>query len=109
MTITPTQKSAIEEVLDAILAVTGSPRKRQVAAMFLELVDRKDWPQYFEVIPEPRCLNGVRASLEKNRYKGPLDAYTDMSLVFWNALFYNESDSVIASDARTLKVRLRSL
>lgn len=49
MTITSVQKSAIEELLDALLAVTGAPRKRQVAAMFLDLVDRKDWPQYYEV------------------------------------------------------------
>jgi chromatin structure-remodeling complex subunit RSC1/2 len=34
-----------------------------------------------------------------------MDAYTDLSLVFWNALYYNEETSQIASDAETLKVR----
>lgn len=29
-----------------------------------------------------------------------------MSLVFWNALFYNEPKSQIALDAETLKVRV---
>lgn len=33
-------------------------------------------------------------------------AYTDLSLIFWNALFYNEADSQIALDAATLKVPL---
>lgn len=42
--------------------------------------------------------------MDKNRYKDPLHAYTDLSLVFWNALFYNEPGSQIASDADTLKV-----
>ncbi|KAJ7474229.1 hypothetical protein FB451DRAFT_1398217 [Mycena latifolia] len=46
--------------------------------------------------------------LEKNRYKDPLDAYTDLSLVFLNALFYNEPDSQIALDAQTLKDLLES-
>ena len=32
-------------------------------------------------------------------------AYTDLSLIFWNALFYNEAGSQIALDAGTLKVR----
>lgn len=42
--------------------------------------------------------------LQKGRYKEPLDVYTDLSLVFWNALFYNEPGSQIALDAETLKV-----
>jgi chromatin structure-remodeling complex subunit RSC1/2 len=70
--------------------------------MFLELVDRADWPQYFEVIPEPRCFNNIRSSLEKNRYKDALDVYTDLSLVIWNAMYYNEPDSQISHDAGTL-------
>lgn len=61
-------------------------------------------PSPAQVIPEPRCLNGIRANIDKNRYKDPLDAYTDLSLVFWNALFYNEPGSQIASDAQTLQV-----
>ncbi|KAF7355663.1 hypothetical protein MSAN_01484100 [Mycena sanguinolenta] len=108
MGLTAAQKKDIEDVLEALKSVTGSPRKRQLAAMFLELVDRDDWKDYYEVIPEPRCLNGIQAMLEKNRYKTPLDAYTDLSLVFLNALFYNEPDSQIAEDAQTLKARLES-
>ncbi|KAJ7677990.1 hypothetical protein DFH06DRAFT_1422389 [Mycena polygramma] len=108
MGVTGAQKKAIEEVLAALLAATGSPRKRQLAGMFLELVDRDDWPEYYEVIPEPRCLSNIQTMLEKNRYKDPLDAYTDLSLVFLNALFYNEPDSQIAMDAKTLKNLLES-
>ena len=121
MAITPTQTKAMLEIINLILTTTGH-RKRQVAAMFLELVDRTDWPQYYEVgclsyricrlvshcsqvIPEPRCLNNIKAGIEKNRYKDALDVYTDLSLVFWNALFYNEPDSQIGLDAQTLKVR----
>ena len=37
-----------------------------------------------------------------------MNAYTDLSLVFWNALFYNEPGSQIALDAETLKVSHRS-
>ncbi|KAJ7871259.1 hypothetical protein B0H13DRAFT_2061176 [Mycena leptocephala] len=83
MGITAAQKKAIEEVLTALTS-------------------------YYEVIPEPRCLNGIQTMLEKNKYKDPLDAYTDLSLVFLNALFYNEPDSQIAMDAQTLKGILES-
>ena len=43
--------------------------------------------------------------MTKNRYKDARDVYTDISLVFWNALYYNEPGSQIADDALTLKVR----
>ncbi|KAJ7139124.1 hypothetical protein C8R44DRAFT_847280 [Mycena epipterygia] len=108
MGVTAAQKKAIEEVLGALIFATGPPRKRQLAGMFLELVDRHDWPEYYEVIPEPRCLNNIQTMLENNRYKDPLDVYTDLSLVFLNALFYNEPDSQIAMDAQTLKNLLES-
>ncbi|KIJ60553.1 hypothetical protein HYDPIDRAFT_117086 [Hydnomerulius pinastri MD-312] len=103
MAITPAQKAAIDEIIDMLIAATPARGKRQLSGMFMDLVDRADWPEYYEVIPEPRCINGVRSSVEKNRYKDPLNAYTDLSLVFWNAIFYNEPGSQIAGDAETLK------
>ncbi|KAF8627275.1 hypothetical protein AX17_006320 [Amanita inopinata Kibby_2008] len=103
MTLTFAQKCAIEEVMNAIVSATGPRGKRQLSAMFMGLVDRAEWPQYYEVIPEPRCLSSVREGVEKGRYKGATDVYTDISLVFWNALYYNEPSSQIAGDAETLK------
>ncbi|PPQ87841.1 hypothetical protein CVT25_009493 [Psilocybe cyanescens] len=108
MPITPAQKSAMEEVISAILAVQAPRGRRQLAGMFTELVDRTSWPQYYEVIPEPRCLKNIQTGIAKGRYKEATDVYTDLSLVFWNALFYNEADSQIALDAKTLKDLLES-
>ena len=122
MPITHAQSTAILEVINIILAAMSTKGKRQLAGMFLELVDRTDWPQYYEVrvdnisrqkmvhnhlnqiIPEPRCLNAIKSGVEKGRYKEATDVYTDLSLVFWNALFYNEPTSQIGSDAKILKV-----
>ncbi|KAM6497751.1 hypothetical protein JOM56_005699 [Amanita muscaria] len=108
MTLTPAQKSAIEEILGTVIATTGPRGKRQISAMFMDLVDRKAWPHYYEVVPEPRCLNNIRDGMSKNRYKDARDVYTDISLVFWNALYYNEPGSQIASDAQTLKSLLET-
>ena len=51
-------------------------------------------------------MNNIKSGIEKNRYRDALDVYTDLSLVFWNALFYNEPESQIGVDAQTLKVRV---
>ncbi|KAF5376880.1 hypothetical protein D9615_007241 [Tricholomella constricta] len=108
MPLTSFQTAAAMEVLNIILSMTATKGKRQLAGMFLELVDRTDWPQYYEVIPEPRCLNNIKNGIEKGRYKDAADIYTDISLVFWNALFYNEPTSQIAMDAKTLKATLET-
>jgi len=141
MPLDPVKKTAIGEVIDALLGMQAPRGKRLLCGMFMDLVDRVDWPHYYEVnfwfgasfvyplhplfcflffiftlmyffgpfffdqvIPEPRCINNIKGGLEKGRYKEPSDVYTDLSLVFWNALFYNEPGSQIALDAETLKV-----
>ncbi|TFL01460.1 hypothetical protein BDV98DRAFT_530258 [Pterulicium gracile] len=103
MSLSAEQRSAIEDVLYAITNVTGTKPKRNLSLMFKELVDRKDWPDYYQTIPEPRCLDGIHSSLQKKEYKTPAEAYDDISLIFWNALFYNEPESLVVKDAQTLK------
>lgn len=50
MPITSAQKAAIEEVITRITSMHSSERRKyQLAGMFLELVDRKDWSEYYEV------------------------------------------------------------
>lgn len=53
MPITPDQKTAMDQVLAAILVATAPRGKRQLSAMFMELVDREEWPQYYEVRLSP--------------------------------------------------------
>ena len=126
MPVNAAQKNAIEEVIRALTSATSRRAKRRLADMFLDLVDRDSWPEYYEVrwraashrelynliyaavkvIPQPRCINGVKASLAQNKYKDPLDAFQDLQLVFLNALYYNEPGSQISKDASTLKVSL---
>ncbi len=50
MAVTAAQKTAIEEVIDAIKTTTAPPKnKRILCQMFLDLVDRETWPEYYEV------------------------------------------------------------
>ncbi|GBE78547.1 hypothetical protein SCP_0114360 [Sparassis crispa] len=106
MPITAPQKHEIDDVINVLFNASSARGKRRLADMFLELVDRQSWPEYYEVIPEPRCLDGIKATLEKNKYKDPLNVYNDLNLVFLNALYYNEESSQISKDARTLKAML---
>ena len=64
--LTPAQKQAITEVHEAVNNATGH-RKRRLAAMFLDTVDREVYPSYYEAIPNPRALEPIRINIEKNK------------------------------------------
>ncbi|KDQ17463.1 hypothetical protein BOTBODRAFT_29646 [Botryobasidium botryosum FD-172 SS1] len=108
MAITEVQKTAIKSVLHDIYSYTSSPggRGRELHKMFDELPDRTTWKEYYAVIPEPRCLDGVKATFEKGAFNDPLELFSDISLVFSNALHFNEEGSVIYKDANILKALL---
>ena len=48
MTITPAQKSAIEDVVDVLRTATSPKKKRSLSELFLELVDKDTWSNYYE-------------------------------------------------------------
>lgn len=104
MPISPAQKTAIEEVINKLKSVTqGGRYKRSLIDAFLDLPDRESYPDYYGVIPLPRCINTVSQNLAKDEYDNCLATFDDLSLVFLNALYYNEEDSQIAMDAEKLK------
>ena len=109
MAISPIQKAAIEDIFDALMNITqGGRYKRHLTDAFLELPDKEEWADYYEIIPQPRSINIVRAKLNAENYENCLAAYADLALVFLNALHYNEEGSQIAQDAEKLRVRLFS-
>ncbi|KAG8856813.1 hypothetical protein FRB96_006317 [Tulasnella sp. 330] len=103
--LTPEQRTAIEGVLETILELKANSRGRTVAEPFLDLPDREAWKEYYLVIPHPRCLHGIKEGIGKGSYTTAQSVYDDLTLLFANALHFNEDGSGIAKDARTLKVR----
>ena len=49
MPVSAAQKTAIEEVIRAITSASSRRAKRRLADMFMDLVDRESWPEYYEV------------------------------------------------------------
>lgn len=49
MPITVAQKEEIQHVIDTLVKATAPRGKRRLAGMFLDLVDRESWPEYYEV------------------------------------------------------------
>lgn len=77
MTIQAAQKQAIEEIIN-VLVHTSPPRgKRQLSAMFMDLVDRVEYPEYYEVCCLAHSLGLSR--LNHDPLSAPGDTRTEMS------------------------------
>ena len=90
----------------------------------MDLVSKKQWPDYYKIITRPICLNDihVRSScihicramltitpqkrIKRKEYSTIQDFMNDVDLVFDNAMTFNADDSTIYMDAAYLKVRL---
>lgn len=49
MTLAAPQKAAIEEVIDVLTTQKATRGKRVLSEIFMDLVDRDEWPEYYEV------------------------------------------------------------
>lgn len=74
---------------------------------FRNLVNRKQYPEYYKVIKEPMSLNTIRKRLLAHKYPGWPEFERDLNLIVTNAESFNEEDSEIVMTARELRVRER--
>lgn len=50
MGLTAAEKTAVEEIVNTLVAYTGPGRgRRRLAELFMDLVDKDDYPEYYEV------------------------------------------------------------
>jgi ATP-dependent helicase STH1/SNF2 len=71
--------------------------------IYLELPSRQDYPDYYEMIKSPLCLNQVAERIDSNNYSNLSDLINDYDLIFKNAMTYNVEGSMVYEDALVLK------
>ncbi|CCE64182.1 hypothetical protein TPHA_0G03420 [Tetrapisispora phaffii CBS 4417] len=76
--------------------------KIRLSAPFMELVDRDELGEYYEVIYRPMALSPIRKNLEVGLYAKIYDFIIDVHLVFQNALVFNDPETIIYQDAKKL-------
>ena len=73
-----------------------------LAEPFMELVDKEELPEYYEVIHRPTALNIIKRNLIEEQYPKIYDFITEMHLVFDNAFVFNSASSLIYQSAQAL-------
>ena len=78
------------------------------AEPFKKPVTKREAPDYHTVIKKPMALNDVKKRVDKNDYEGSFkDFFSDMNLIFSNAMQYNTKNSEIWSWAKELQAILK--
>lgn len=78
--------------------------------MFNDPVDpiKLHLPQYFEIITTPMDLGTVKGKLRGGHYQSLQSCFSDIELVFTNAMRFNSSDHIVHRFARDLLLEFRS-
>ncbi|XP_022095945.1 protein polybromo-1-like isoform X3 [Acanthaster planci] len=76
---------------------------RELAAPFIRLPTKNEYPEYYQVIKKPIDMQKIQQRLSAKQYEQLDDMVTDFLLMFDNACKFNEPDSLIYKDALTLQ------
>ncbi len=76
---------------------------RYLSPIFMKLPSRADFPDYYDVIRKPICLEKIGTRVKNCIYETVEDLLGDIILMLDNACKYNEPDSQVFKDALTLQ------
>ena len=72
---------------------------RKRCDLFRELPDKREYPDYYRIIPLPIALSHIRKRINTHQYKTVTAFRDDVRLMFTNARTYNQEGSWVYVDA----------
>ncbi|KAI0480562.1 SNF2-family ATP dependent chromatin remodeling factor snf21 [Xylariaceae sp. FL0804] len=79
------------------------PAKRLIIGPFIKLPSRRDYGDYFMIIPNPICMNQINTKIKKEEYSSIDDMRKDITLMCNNCRRYNEDGSLLYADANAIE------
>ncbi|KAI0735883.1 SNF2 family N-terminal domain-containing protein [Earliella scabrosa] len=95
-------KKSLNDVHKAVLNLEDETGRRR-SDLFRELPDRREYPDYYQLIQQPIALSTIRKRISSHYYKNVLDFREDMRLMFNNARTYNQEGSWVYVDAEEME------
>jgi len=95
-------KKAFLECHKAVMACEDDTGRRR-CELFKDLPDRRDYPDYYQLIKQPIALSHIRKRTNSNVYKTVTAYRADWRLMFGNARTYNQEGSWVYIDAEEME------
>ena len=112
-TLAPSERTALQKALDSVYDVVidleeppaeegGLPRG--ISDLFTELPSRVEYPDYYQIVADPICLEQMRKKINRKEYQGMDQFASDVKLLCANARTYNSEESLLYADANMIEV-----
>lgn len=95
-------KDALDSAISAVLALKSDATGDAMLASFLKVPPKKIYPDYYTIVANPIAISDIQRNLAKGKYHLKDAFIADFKLMLDNALTYNDPDSWIVADARTI-------
>jgi ATP-dependent helicase STH1/SNF2 len=76
---------------------------RDIIGIFLDLPDRHLYPDYYEIIHDPICMNQIKRKINRKEYQSLGAFVRDIRLLCNNCRTYNEDTSILFKDANLIE------
>jgi ATP-dependent helicase STH1/SNF2 len=76
---------------------------RGIIDPFIELPDKYDYPDYYQFIKNPICMNQIKKKINKKEYQSAKQFRQDLGLLCNNCRQYNEETSLLYQDANLIE------
>jgi ATP-dependent helicase STH1/SNF2 len=76
---------------------------RGIIDPFIELPDRYDYPDYYQIIRNPICMNQIKRKINRKEYQSLRQFRQDLGLLCNNCRTYNEDTSLLYQDANLIE------
>lgn len=99
-------RSMLNQIIKGIMKNLKAAKDRSgrlYSDIFLELPDKKLYPDYYTIITNPVSFNTMEVRIKKNPYTKLEKFQEHINQVYENAYIYNDARSQVAQDARHLQ------
>ncbi|KAJ4354036.1 transcriptional regulator [Didymosphaeria variabile] len=79
---------------------------RGIIDPFIELPDKYDYPDYYQLIKNPICMQMIKKKINKKEYQSLKHFRADIALLCNNCRTYNEDQSLLYKDANLIEATL---
>lgn len=97
-------KDFYKNTLDAVYTLQDENDERPLLGAFQKLPSKKEYPDYYQIIPKPYSLSDIQKKVLKAKYSDSdaSEFLLDFKLIHDNANIYNDPESWIVLDARKI-------
>ena len=112
-TLSPATREKLQNILDAVhdslndleeQSDEPGVQPRGIIDPFIELPPRHAYPDYYDLIRQPICMDQIQKKINKKQYQGIKEFRNDIGLLCNNCRQYNEDGSVLYQDANLIEV-----